>query len=318
MTKWVNRSKIKAARRADLYGFLMRHHYHEVEPQGDSLRLRCNHSVSIKEGYSGYTDWSTADTGNSVDCLVNFLEYDFPEAVAALCADAGTAGTGRTGQALHRPAQAGAGPLSLPEKTDGQYCQLFSYLSQQRKIPPAIIRQLINDGILYQENTHANIVFTDPSGTFAELHGTSTSKKFHQVKSSDPSAFWWFKPLGLSTSPHVAYVCEGSIDAISLYLLLASACSNHAENGLYCSIGGVANQQRIDRIKKGMAAIGLQTIISVDNDLAGDGCRKRNPECQSIIPFKKDWNEDWIDFSESNPGYVQWISNMVSTIRNIK
>ena len=51
----------------------------------DSLRLRWNHSVSIKSGYAGFTDFSSKDTGNAVDCLTNYFDYEFPDAVAALC-----------------------------------------------------------------------------------------------------------------------------------------------------------------------------------------------------------------------------------------
>ena len=61
---------------------------------------------------------------------------------------------------------------------------------------------------------------------------------------------------------------------------------------MFCSIAGVANQQRIDRIKAGMDAAGLETVLAVDNDEAGEQCRQRNPECKHIVPKNKDWNDD--------------------------
>ena len=60
-----------------------------------------------------------------------------------------------------------------------------------------------------------------------------------------------------------------------------------AETSLYISIGGVANQKAILRVK-GL----LPVVLAVDNDCAGDECRKRNPDIPSIMPVCKDWNED--------------------------
>ncbi len=295
MSQWVSSDAIKAARRANLYDFLLRRHYGDVKKEGASLRLRDNPSVSIKRGYSGYTDFSTGDKGNSVDFLTNYLGYDFQEAVAALCTDMGVDATGQPGTdapppartAAREPSQDAEKPFVLPDPEKGQYRQLFAYLGKQRCIPQGMTQQLIDWGLLYQEAGHANMVFVNPERTFAELRGTNSFKPFHQVMFSDPAAFWWFKPQGPDSIATVAYVCEGAIDAVSLFLLRESA-----ENALYCSIGGVANQQRIDRIKAGMGAAGCQTIIAVDNDQAGEDCRQRNPECKSIIPTGKDWNED--------------------------
>lgn len=133
---------------------------------------------------------------------------------------------------------------------------------------------------------------------------------------SDPAAFWWFKPCALETDPTVAHVCEGAIDAISLYLLLSVDPALHAGQGLYCSIGGVANQQRIDAILAGMSAAGCSTIIAVDNDDAGADCRQRNPGCRSIVPSGKDWNVDLISWAGSTPGAVDLLEKRISGHRN--
>ena len=55
-----------------------------------------------------------------------------------------------------------------------------------------------------------------------------------------------------------------------------------ATPGLYCSLGGVANQQRIDAITAGMTAAGCSAVIAVDNDKAGEDCRQRNPDLSFI------------------------------------
>ena len=310
MSQYVNHEAIKAARRARLYDFLLSRHPGDVEREGDSLRLCCDHSVSVRRGYSGYKDFATGETGNAIECLTRYLDYEFPDAVTALCQFCGiplqgqeravpAPGTARTPQVdktpvdvpkrAQEPPQAAQRAFAPPEPLQGPYRQLYAYLTQQRGIPATLIQRLIDWGLLDQEKDHANMVFIDPARSFAELRGSNSFKPFHQVMFSDPAAFWWFKSGDLDSNATVAYVCESAIDAISLYLLQGDS----KDNGLYCSIGGVANQQRIDRIKAGMGAAGCKTVIAVDNDQAGEDCRQRNPDCPAIIPKRKDWNEDW-------------------------
>lgn len=323
MPDWVGLPAIRRARRADLYAYLCKFHPNEVTQEGDSLRLNCDHSVSIKANWSGYNDFATGETGNAVECLTRFFDYDFQEAAAALAMFDGVpegdlalpdetitlpgtpgspvAATGITPASMapaspHGPpaaSQAPPKPFVLPVAHQGPYLQLFAYLTQQRGIPAEMVRILIDDGLLYQEAGHANAVFTDPAKTFAELRGTVPGKPFHRVMFSDPAAFWWFKPGGPEAIPKIAYICEGAIDAISLYLYLVSDDANCAETGLYCSIAGVANQRRIDRIKSGMAAAGCPTVLAVDADNAGRLCCQRNPDCGTLLPWggMKDWNQ---------------------------
>ena len=322
ISQWVSYDDIISARRANLYDFLLRRHYNDIKKEGNSLRLRNNNSVSIKVGYSGFTDFSTGEKGNAVNCLINYLGYDFQEAVAALCADIGMNATGQperlaASKTPHTPQkEPEMRTFSPPKPLQGQYRQLHAYLTQQRGIPPAMVQRLIEDKLLYQEDSHANMVFIDPTRSFAELRGSNSFKPFHQVMFSDPAAFWWYKPCGLETNPVTAYVCESAIDAVSLYLLMSLAPSLHAEQGLYCSIGGVANQQRINAIKASMTAAGGKTIIAVDNDQAGELCRQRNPDCQQIIPAGKDWNEDLISWEGHTAGAVGLLEKNMAEHRN--
>lgn len=304
----VTKAQIQAARKADLYRFLLRHHPNDVLREGESIRLCCDHSVSIKEGYRGYMDFATDETGNAIDCLVHYFNYTLPDAVNALLADAGDAGdevdAGGTGAGTAVPAQdtradadtqsSGKGqrnPFVLPEADDGTSKELTYYLSYLRGISVLVLNDLIfYEKVMYQERTHNNVVFVNPERNFAEIRGTNPNKPFHQVMyNNDPAAFWWFKANGLYSDAEVAYVCESAIDAISLYCMHRIYGSKI--NGLYCSIAGVANQKRIDRIKAGMGAAGLPVILAVDNDDAGEQCRQRNPDCGYAIPRLKDYNE---------------------------
>lgn len=304
MENIVSKEQIRIARKADLYGYLLENHGNEIQKEGESIRLCADHSVSIKNGFSGFMDFATEETGNAIDCLTTYFDYDLQEAVISLCEfmgyDASESGVSnekipnQIDTTIQKPEMPDINPAStfiLPEPVGGQPKNLFAYLTQTRCIPADIVKWLISEGVMYQEREHNNIVFVNPERTFAEIRGTNTSKSFHQVMFSDKEAFWWFKTEGVRSDPKVAYVFEAAIDAISMYAI-QKMCNVKTENIIFSSIAGVANQQRIDRIKAGMAAAGLQTVLAVDNDKAGEQCRKRNPECEYAIPRYKDWNEN--------------------------
>ena len=78
------KSQMQSDRKANLYDYLMRNHLSDCIKDGNSLRPKCNHSISIKQGYAGYKDFSSDETGNSVDFLVRYMGYDLDMAVIAL------------------------------------------------------------------------------------------------------------------------------------------------------------------------------------------------------------------------------------------
>lgn len=281
----VTTEQIQAARRVDLYEFLRSHHADEVVVEGNSLRLKADHSVSIRRSYAGYRDFSSGATGNGVDLLVRYFGYTVPQAVAALTATAPAVATGQT-----TTVSPNVKTFTLPGKADG-YRRVFAYLQQQRKIPADIIQRLIDKELLYQAERTNNAVFVNRKGDFAELRGTLSEKPFHGVLKTEADRFWSFEgsPIAPGEVPR-AYICESAIDAISLYLLQRS----HGEDtrAHYCSIAGVANQQTIDRIKRHSHA-----ILAVDRDEAGDRCRAQNKDIPHAVPKNKDWNDDWKELS---------------------
>lgn len=337
MPYYVTLDAARVARRVPyLYDFLLAEHPNEVIQEGDSLRLVCNHSVSIKRGYSGYTDFATGETGNPIDCLMNYFGYDFQCAVAVLCELVGvpadlqpqsidlralqspghaTASLGTVvgtpasppavGQGITPPNTVGClqdppgtpqKPFAPPAALQGPYRQLFAYLMQQRGIPAELVQRLVDGGLLYQEAGHNNMVFIDPSRTYAELRGTVPGKPFHgMVSGSDATGFWWFKPGAPGSIVTGAFICEAAIDAISLHLLRQRFPLPPGDNPMYCSIGGVANKRRIDTIKAVMSAAGKPVVLAVDNDDAGERCRQNNPDCYALVPQLKDWNADWLE-----------------------
>lgn len=283
----VTKQQIQDARKADLYDYLMRHHSDALIKEGHSIRLRDNHSMSIRAGYSGYMDFSTGEHGNAVDFLIKHMGYTFVRAVQALAGDdsqredfvntiVSTTASSRTDVQKTKE-------IVLPTPLDGQYTQLYTYLTG-RGIPSDVIDMLIGYKLLYQDKVHNNAVFVNIRKNYAEIRGTYMhGKPYHSVIRPRKEEFWSF-PSG--EHPQMAYICEAAIDAISLCVIHRYAGVDIAAH--YCSIGGVTNQAAIDNIVAKVPTAKL----AVDNDPAGDACASRNNKLERILPIGKDWNED--------------------------
>ena len=280
------KEQMQCARKADLYAFLTRYHAGQFKREGQSIHPIGNDSLSIKRGYSGYKDFATEETGNSVDYLVKYMGYALDQAVFALCGDMGGLSDKKDIAVSDNNMEGPKKKLSpaFPEPAEGRFRQLFAFLTG-RGIPAKLIQSLVDQRLLYQSRERNNAVFINRERDWAEIRGTYTfgANKFKGVAANCRSdGFWWFR-AGRDAS--LVYICEGAIDAISLYILHMR--HGKADPAIYVSIGGVSKQPAIDRIKRQMTA-----VLAVDNDDAGQGCRNKNPDLPYILPVGKDWNED--------------------------
>ncbi len=279
MVNNVSKEQAASARCADLYDFLVKYHDSKFKHEGDSIRPKDNHSISIKKGYHGYKDFSTGETGNSIDFLMNHMGFDFVKAVQALSDVPAPAQPADAQQDGIRNI-----PPIFPEPVDGMYKNLFAYL-RSRGISTGTIQMLVEQKKMYQEKSRNNIVFINMEKDFAEIRGTYTfGNPFHGIiTNSRHDGFWWFRTSKNATK---GYICEAAIDAISLYEL--HKIQGKQEEAYYISIAGVSKQPAIDRLKNSK----LHIVLAVDNDDAGQKCRNKNSDLKYIIPENKDWNED--------------------------
>lgn len=273
-----------AALKIDLYEFLLKYHYELFKKDGQRyLKYKNNPSIIIGKGKNGYKDCATSESGNNIEFLVNYLNYDIPNAIYAL-----TNGEFIKEQSIksHTEPQLNL-PPEFPEPLNGTYKNLYAYLLK-RGIHKDTIQMLIDKKLIYQEAKNNNIVFANKERTWGEIRGTLSEKSFHgMIKNSKHTGFWFFQ-VGAEKSKNV-FICEAAIDAISLYEI--RKLKNELSDDVYISIGGVAKQDTINLIKKSR-----HVIIAVDNDEAGKECRIRNSDCESIIPKLKDWNEDLLEW----------------------
>lgn len=291
----VTTEQIRQARVTNLYEFLLRVHPRDVLREGDSLRLCNNHSVSVKQGYAGYMDFATNLTGNSIEFLVNFLDYDFVDAVRALlnCSSGVSVTHEQSSMADTTSAETTVSKVfSLPPAVQGQYRQLFAYLHQIRKIPVPIIQKIIDEQIAYQEATHNNIIFVPPSRDFGEVKGSNSFQSFRGVlPCSNPMGFWWIKTGNLHSHTDEVFICESAIDALSLYALheydyayrLARKEPAMRIPRLYVSIAGVGNIQKCIAIRQQKERV----FLCFDRDNAGDTAIQKLDEWGSTEFYKK-------------------------------
>ena len=267
------REQMEAAWRADITQFLLDNYSDAVKKEGQYLRLKADHRV-VFHG-NGFFDNGTGEHGGSVEALVRYFGYTPMQAIESL---SGGAYIQVQQQAVE---QKGIEYEEMPEPTSGQYSRVWSYLYKTRGIPSDLINDLINRRILFQD-TKGNAVFINPQGDTAEIRGTNTFRPFKGTRRTKEGGMWYFEPReGIKHSK--AYICESAIDCISLYLLIRD------EEGVYVSMAGTGNTQIIDRISGQM-----ETIICTDNDEAGQKVRAKYSHLWVIIPYGKDWNEDWI------------------------
>ena len=269
---YVTKEQIRQARRANLADYLLRECPADVKIVGTSLCLRKNPSLYVKKSISGYHDFATGEHGNSIDFLTRHLNCSFTDAVNMLCRFDGSPMSKAT---MTRS------PFLLPEKAKPPFERVVTYLTG-RGIPPEMVRFLIRENLLYQDTPHGNAVFVSPDEDYCEIRGTG-SRPFHGCRKKKSDRFWY---LLTDPKPETAYVCEAAIDAVSLMLIHKA--QGKTDPAVYVSIGGVANQQAIDRLKRQK----LKIVLAVDNDSAGKECRQRNPDLVALIPHNKDWNDD--------------------------
>ena len=270
------KDQIREARNTNLYRFLLDNHRDSFNVYNSCLKWKDNRSVTIGRDFNGYHDFANGEKGNSIEFLTRYLPYDFTSAVSALLGfatpvDHSLGGSVETKE-IHLPAQD-------PFGNDG----ITNYLHKQRGIPEDTIQMLIDTGLIYQEE-HGHLVFVNREKTMFQVRRTyfvsPAESKIVSSGKSKSNEFWY---MSVGKGEKSIYVCEGAIDAISLYEL------NDRKSGYYISMGGVSNYGIIDRVTRND---NCEVILAVDNDEHGDICREKYPDLPHMIPRTKDWNED--------------------------
>ena len=268
----------------DLYDYALKNL--DAVREGNWARLKSNNSVCFKRGSSRYIDFSKqgkAGCGNLIDLLTNYYGETFLSVM--------NNEIGANPNQYKRSSTQYVSVFNLPDHDDSLK-ETIAYLTKTRGLPKAIVERLVKEDLLYQalvihgERKYKNCVFVNDQRTYYEIHGTfSFGKSFHGNGRKEIDSYWSFS-TGVGVSK--VYICESSIDAISLAVIK----NLDYENALYVSIGGVSNYKTIEKL---IETYGKRCILAVDNDKAGQECRNKYSSLSAIVPRKKDWNEDLKD-----------------------
>lgn len=277
------KQQIRDARVADLFAFLKENYPEEYHSHDRCLHPDFNPSISIKPGYSGYYDFSTGEHGNPIDYLMRYHGFSFLNAVVSLLStDTVISDTVRNPGGNKDKQRTAKMKKFMPPRPARDKKEAYRYLTEIRKLSADTISRLMCFGFIYQDIRN-NAVFINPERDWGELRGTSGLPFHGMIPRSLPDRYWYFCPDIVHPYPY--FICEGSIDAVSLYELRRDAGD---VSGTYVSIGGAAKQKPVDRILSFTDSV----VIATDGDKAGDSVRDRNPSLKTVRPVNKDWNDD--------------------------
>lgn len=296
----LTRELIDEAKAVNLYDYLLSHYPSDVEKAGDSLKLKFNHSVSVKRGTNCGYDFATGQGYNTINFLDEFFGIPFPKSVFALL-------NGKTvpvSQGTKAEVVEEKGGFDPPPKVQGKSPNLFAYLCN-RGISAETIGSLMKLGILYQsDKAHSNnIVFLNKERDFGEIRESNSFKKFKQTIGNSRADGYWSFTVGGKEEPDIVFICESAIDAISLYELQREDIKKLGKTVKFASTGGAGKQQAIDRLKREHPDICVLACDNPDIDPAGKKCCEKNPDLKLLKPQGKDWNADLVNLRKRGKAY---------------
>lgn len=319
---------VQAAREADLLQYFQSSGY-SVEKKGNQYYVNEFPGLCIKpennQWFHHYTN--VGRTNNSLDCLTLVVGRPFNQAVYELTGQDLTAK--RSSEFPKKQAPSYTSPpkpqqiekekkqLKMPEQSPNMR-RMFAYFCQSRKIPAAIVEELVHAKLLYQSDdtiktkvngvdqtfktTNAVFVHRNEKGEAigGEIQGINSFKRYKgMVSGTGDSAFMYMPYPPKDGKPKRAYIFESAIDLMSFYTF----CDKKKLDGaMFVSMSGLK-----PTIPKKLEAEGVQIISCVDNDNYGRKFEAENNFTRSegikkILDEKgfKDWNEMLV-FKSENP-----------------
>ena len=283
----VSPDEIAAAREIPLLPLLERRGY-ALKKDGRYYRLAEHDSVVIDPA-RGRWHWNSQGikNANTVDWLCLMERRSLPDAVHELLDGAPPIPPKRPAAAKQEK-----GISHLPQAhTDDR--RVFAYLVKTRCLDPAVVRENIQAGRIYESALHHNAVFVRrdedgcPAGYFER--GTLTGSRYkHDPAGSDKR--WGFLLPG--HDPRLLYITEAAIDALSIETLRRRQ-RLPPDRFAILSLGGNAADAAKWYLSRRPAEI---VCICTDSDAGGEvGCAAvRALHSGTVLraaPPKKDWNE---------------------------
>ncbi|MBR1432716.1 DUF3991 and TOPRIM domain-containing protein [Ruminococcus sp.] len=322
---------VEQARHADLVDYFRTSGYTLKKISGE-IYINEIKGLSIKpETNSWFSHYNQVGrVNNSLDCLTLILDKSFKDAVYELTGqDVSRTRTSNSSSRKTSPPirQAVVAQEEVQEKRSMEMPahastqrRVFAYFHSTRKIPNDVIRELVDQKLLYQaefeikgklqdkeqifKKSNAVFIHTDNNGKAVggEIQGLDMNKRFKGTVAGTGETFFKFVPIK-EVKPVRAFVFESAIDLMSFY----SMCNDKSKlrGTMLVSMSGLKNFA-VEQLREQ----GLNVISAVDNDEAGRKFENANNLSRSDFVTEKldlhgfkDWNERLV-YQTEHPNFL--------------
>lgn len=281
----------RLARRKNLLVFCEREGYQLKSEGNGNYRLPNHGGLIIRDNY--YYKNSTREKGSAIDFCVEVLGLDFKEAVEKLL-ECPTIEEDEYPFTRKRVKAEQERKFALPKSSARD--AIFTYLRHHRHLPMGLIREVIDKGLLYQDE-HSNCVFpcNDVSGVSkgAIIRGTEKDNPFKRRSVGSDASYGWILPPNQTSNKVIVF--EAPIDALSFFVPYPTARDSNI-----LALGGL-NMSTLETFLSENIQV-TEIIMALDNDKpARDMIEKFKDENGSVYLVKeflpisgKDWNEQLV------------------------
>lgn len=273
--------QIDRANQVNLEQFL-RSQGEELVKSGREYRWKNHDSLTVKG--NKWFRHSQSKGGYPIDFVMKFYNKTFPEAMQMLIGE----------EAIEIAAEpAPKAEFRLPPRCESNE-RILKYLTEERKLPKDLVEEFIENGLIYEDAKHHNVVFvgTDANGIPRYAHHRGTADQFRMdMTGADKSYGFCYRGKGKEL-----FVFESPIDMLSHIALYPAGWRERS----YLSLGGVSSKalECFLSERKDIESI----YIATDNDEAGNSAAEKLAELipkekavYRFLPQAKDWNEDLIN-----------------------
>ena len=283
------------------YGF-------EIKPEGTTLRAKTGQHNIVVTGSQWFDNKANVGGGGAIDLVMHIAELEFSAACRSLADEFRPLAAGQSDLSFPSSprSQPATGKKSFDElaaiyavRDDSNWPVARAYLTETRKIDPAVVDELHAVGSIYANNHRPNpslvFVHRDPQGQVrgATLRDTRPQSAFRPCLGNKLTT--WFTIGNLAEADRIAAV-ESPIDALSYYSLFG--CSGNSLAVISCAGATVPRELMLQAYDRRQAF-----VVALDNDPAGQRGRQRALDetlnwagfkLSSDCPKLKDWNDDLI------------------------
>ena len=301
---YTEEQKALADQNSNALEYALSHGYNLVK-EGSYYKMREHDSMVFKP--DGYWFWNSRRVcGRAPEFIVQYEGLTYVEAILKLAGESEIAPVRQIPKDQPSSIPADKPEFKLPTKAETEK-QLFAYLCKTRKLSENVVREMLDQGILYQSahvmmsgKTIYNACFVshDENGEPCSAFNrglASEGKPFKgEIPGGDKSHGWIFR----GENPQKLYVFEACIDAASYVTLGERVHADPLKSADYMALGGLSFEPIMTYLTNHPEVKSVHLMLDGDEpgQEAAQSFQKRLSEMgyevrNHLPPRKKDWNE---------------------------